>query len=174
MDKSNDELNVVAMLHGYTIYEEDATEESLKAEYLNIMGEPYKTREEEMQENVKQAKEVRAKRITDSIATELEIIEEATTNGFMDCMAIRDGLGWDKPKTNGSYYSSTQVAYRWITDAGEDVVYLIPDGITRVPKFKRTGVYAEAFKHILAFKEAYYARLKHDQWTVNMSAGSSC
>ena len=34
------------------------------------------------------------------------------------------------PKENGSFYSSMEVAYRWIEEAGEDVVYLLPeDGI---------------------------------------------
>ena len=37
------------------------------------------------------------------------------------------------------------VAYRWIEDAGEEVVYLIPDGITDVTKSERTGCYTDVF-----------------------------
>ena len=40
--------------------------------------------------------------------------------------------------------SSMQVAYRWIEDAGEEVVYLIPDGPTDVTKSERTGCYPDA------------------------------
>ena len=29
-----------------------------------------------------------------------QIIAEAKANGFMDCRAIRDALGWDKPGPN--------------------------------------------------------------------------
>ena len=54
------------------------------------------------------------------------ILAEAEANGFMACRAIRDALGWDKPGPNGNYYSSMGVAYRWLRDAGEEVVYLIP------------------------------------------------
>ena len=46
------------------------------------------------------------------------LIAEAEANGFMACLAIRNALGWDKPKANGSYYSSMQTAYRWLRDAG--------------------------------------------------------
>ena len=45
---------------------------------------------------------------------DLATIDDANAQGFMDCKAVRDGLGWDKPKANGSYYSSMEVAYRWI------------------------------------------------------------
>ena len=38
---------------------------------------------------------------------DLQTIEGAKANGFMDCRAIRDALGFDYPKANGSYYSST-------------------------------------------------------------------
>ena len=50
------------------------------------------------------------------------------------------------------------VAYRWIEDAGEEVVYLIPDGITDVTKSERTGCYADVFARVLAYKEAVYAK----------------
>ena len=70
------------------------------------------------------------------MTTDLQIVADAKADGFMDCLAMRNGLGWDKPKPNGSWYSSMQVAYRWLRDAGEETVYLIPDGYTDVPKTK--------------------------------------
>ena len=96
--------------------------------------------------------------------TDQQIVADAKAAGFMDCLAIRNALGWDKPKANGSYYSSMQVAYRWIRHAGAEVVYLIPDGRTDVPKSKRTGCHPDVFAHVLACKEAYYARLRHTEW----------
>ena len=77
----------------------------------------------------------------------------------MDCRAVRDALGWDKPGPNGNYYSSMQVAFHWIEEADEEVVYLIPDGITNVTKSERTGCYTDTFARVLACKEASYADL---------------
>ena len=98
------------------------------------------------------------------MTTDQQIVADAKTNGFMDCLVMRNALGWDKPKANGSYYSSMQVAYRWLRDAGEEVVYLIPDGYTDVSKSKRTGCYPDVFARVLAVKEAYYARLRYTEW----------
>ena len=98
-----------------------------------------------------------------------QVIDEARAAGFMDCLAIRNALGWDKPKPNGSYYSSMQVAYHWIERAGETVVYLEPDGESGIPKTKRTGVYADVFERVLAYKVAHYAKKRHEEWSVNMA-----
>ena len=40
-------------------------------------------------------------------------------------------------------------------DAGEEVVYLIPDGPTDVTKSERTGCWPDVFARVLAYKEAY-------------------
>ena len=61
-----------------------------------------------------------------------------------------------------------EVAYRWIEDAGEEVIYLIPDGSTDVTKSERTGCYADVFARVLAYKDAVYAKLDHAGWTYNM------
>ena len=53
-----------------------------------------------------------------------------------------------------------QVAYRWIRDAGFEVEYVIPDGITDVPKSQRTGCYADDLLAIVAYKDAWYLSLK--------------
>ena len=103
-------------------------------------------------------------------ATDRAIVDEAVAKGFMPCRAIRDGLGWDKPGPNGNYYSSMQVAYRWIEDAGEQVVYLIPDGPTDVTKSERTGCWPDVFARVLAYKNAVYAKRRHDEWTANMAS----
>ena len=52
--------------------------------------------------------------------------------------------------------SVMQVAYRWIRDAGFEVEYVIPDGITDVPKSQRTGCYADDLPAIVAYKDAWY------------------
>ena len=101
----------------------------------------------------------------DEATADRQIIEEAEANGFMACRAIRDGLGYDQPGPNGSYYSSAMgVAYRWLRDAGEEVVYLIPDGITDVTKSERTGCWPDVFARVLAYKEAHVERRRHAEW----------
>ena len=151
--------SIVAKLHGYTPFDEDDTVESLKAEHLEITGETYRSQEEEQSDNVEAAKEERQLRIEAQLNTDHQIIADAKANGFMDCRAIRDALGWDKPKANGAYHSSMQVAFHWIEEADEEVVYLIPDGITNVTKSERTGCYPDVFARVLAYKEASYADL---------------
>ena len=56
------------------------------------------------------------------------------------------------------------VAYRWLRDAGEEVVYLIPDGITDVTKSERTGCWPDVFARVLAYKEAHTERRRHAEW----------
>ena len=50
-----------------------------------------------------------------------------------------------------------QVAFYWIEEADEEVVYLIPDGITNVTKSERTGCYPGVFARVLAVKEKWDA-----------------
>ena len=145
--------SIVAKLHGYIPFDEGDTEESLKAEFLELTGVAYRSQEEEQAANVEAVKERRQQRIEAQLDSDHAIIAEAKANGFMACRAIRDALGWDKPRPDGSYYSSMQVAFRWIEKAGEEVVYLIPDGITDVTKSERTGCYPDAFARVLAVKE---------------------
>ena len=143
--------SIVAKLLGYTPMEEGDTEEGLKAAFMELTGESYRSQEEEQAANVAAAKEQRQQRIEAQMDSDRQIIADAKANGFMDCRAIRDALGWDKPGPNGSYYSSMEIAYRWIEDAGEEVVYLIPDGITDVTKSERTGCYPDVFARVLAY-----------------------
>ena len=99
-----------------------------------------------------------------------QTLAAAKAAGFMDCLAIRNALGWDKPGPTGRWYDSMQTAYRWIRDAGEEVVYLIPDGYTKVSKSEADRLLPEAaFARVLAYKEAVYAKRKHDEWTRNMA-----
>ena len=149
--------SIVAKLHGYIPYDEGDTEESLKAEHLALTGEAYRSQEEEQAENVQAAKEERQRRIEAQLDADHQIIADAKANGFMDCRAVRDALGWDKPNAKGAYHSSLQVAHHWIEKAGEEVVYLIPDGITDVTKSERTGCYPDAFARVLAAKEQWDA-----------------
>ena len=93
---------------------------------------------------------------------ETELIAEATAQGFMDCPAVVRALGFEMPPTRWA------AAYRFIHEAGEPVAFVIPDGYTGVRRALRTGVYADAFPRVLAYKEAYYARVDHDNWKANM------
>ena len=149
--------SIVAKLHGYIPFDEGDTEESLKAEHEVLTGEAYRSQEEEQAENVQAAKEERQRRIEAQLDADHQIIADAKANGFMDCRAVRDALGWDKPNAKGVYHSSLQVAFHWIEKAGEEVVYLIPDGITDVTKSERTGCYPDVFARVLAVKERWDA-----------------
>ena len=144
----------VAKLHGYTPMEDGDTEESLKAEYLELTGEPYRSREEEQADNVRLAEERRRKRIQAQELSEAVLLDQAHANGFMDCKEIRDALGYDHLKPNGSPYSPTGVAYRWIEDADEEVVYVLPeDGRCITSLTYRSGCWATEFPHILEVKQ---------------------
>ena len=148
---------IVAKLHGYTPWAPGDTEEGLKAAYSEITEEPYHSREEEQADNLQAAKEARQQRIEAQLDGDHAIIAAAKGNGFMDCRAIRDALGWDKPGPTGVYHSSMQVAFHWIEEADEEVVWLIPDGITNVTKSERTGCYPDVFARVLAAKEKWDA-----------------
>ena len=146
--------SIVARLHGNPPFDE---EEGLKAQFLELTGEPYRTREEEVADQLAEQLAKRAEESRARATTEQQIIDAAVANGFMQCRAIRDALGWDKPGPNGNYYSSMSVAFHWIEEADEEVVYLIPDGITDVTKSERTGCYPDVFARVLAAKEQWDA-----------------
>ena len=153
--------SIVAKLHGYIPFDEGDTEESLQAEYLEITGEAYRSQEEEQADNVQAAKERRQQRIEMQLQAEYDAIQAAKANGFMDCREVRDALGWDKlnPGT-GEPYSAMGVAYRWIEDADEEVVYPLAEDGRRITSLTyRSGCWATAFPRILQVKEAYYAAL---------------
>ena len=150
--------SIVAKLHGYTPFDSGDTEESLKAEHLEITGELYRTREEEQAANVRDAEERRRERRDAQKQMEYDVIQTAKGNGFMDCREIRNALGWEGLKGDGTPYSPTGVAYRWIDDADEEVVYVLPEDGRRITSLTyRSGCNSSAFPRILEVKEAYYA-----------------
>ena len=154
--------SIVARLHGYTPWESGDTEEGLKTAFREITGEPYRSREEEQADNLQAAKERRQQRVGAQLDGDHAIIAEAKANGFKDCVEVFDALGFDSINASGIRRNTLQVASRWIQDAEVEFVYLIPDGHTDIPKNKRTGCYDVAA--VVAYKEAYYARLRHAEW----------
>ena len=163
MVKENRRAQLVAMLHGYTPYKDGDTEQSLKDEYLELMGEAYRSPLEEAADSVEKAKAARALRIKNQLVADQKIVDDAKSNGFMDCIDIRNGLGFSE-NISGS------AAYNWIINSNEEVIYLIPDGITQIRKFRRTGVYADVFQRVLAFKEQQYADWRAEQAERNAEA----
>ena len=147
--------SIVARLHGYTPWETGDTEEALKAEYEALTGEAYRSREEEQAANrggmPRNGDNSGLKRNWTPTARSSRTPRPTASS---IAAPFVNALGWDKPKPNGFYYSSLQVAYRWIEDAGEEVVYLIPDGRTDVTKSERTGCYPDVFARVLAYKNA--------------------
>ena len=101
-------------------------------------------------------------------AADRKAIVAAGLAGFMDCSDVFDALGFDRVNASGTPRSVMQVAYRWIADAGFEVEYVIPDGITDVPKAQRTGCYADDLPEIVACKDAYYAELRQREWDTAM------
>ena len=102
MAKENRRASMMAQLRGHVSMEAGATEESLRAEYLELMGEPYRTAVEEATaihaaRQVEREAEQQARLDADEQAIAL-----ARTSGFMDCRAVRDALGFDGKKPNGS------------------------------------------------------------------------
>ena len=149
--------SIVARLHGYTPWEAGDTETGLMAQFFELTGKSYRSQEEEQAAKVEEAKEERQQRLEALMDSDRQIIADAKANGFMDCRAVRDALGWDKPNAKGNYRSSLSVALHWIEEADEEVVYLIPDGITDVTKSERTGCYPDTFARVLAVKEEWDA-----------------
>ena len=170
--------SIVVMLRGYPPSYEGPTVMALKAEYLELTGEPYRTAEEEALSISESRREERDAKEQGKFDAALKLISDAKANGFMDCKAIRDALGFDKPKPNGSPYSSMGVAYRWIEDAGETVVYLLLDGEMyyiggvrkTISKTLRTGVYGDVFERVKAYKEGWYSDLRAREAAINAEA----
>ena len=157
-------------------------QESLKAEYEAITGEAYKTQEEESAERAAVQRENKDAEYQSQMdadhARSSRIGQEPTASWTARCNSRRR-LGSTSPRpTARTMYSSMEVAYRWIEDAGEDVVYVLPDGgmyyiggvRKTISKTLRTGVaMPDVFARVLAVKEAYYAKLAaRDEWAVRM------
>ena len=105
--------------------------------------------------------------------TDLAFISAAKSNGFLDCYDIMRGLGYDTTKVSWSG------AYWQIEDAGEDVVYVLPeDGIgyyidgrrKTISKGLRTGLYTDVFERVKAYREAVDANRKHEEWSIAMES----
>ena len=176
--KERRRASIVVMLRDYPPSYEGPTVTALKAEYLELTGEPYRTAEEEALSISEARREERDAREQEKFDAAMKLISDAKANGFMDCRAVRDALGFDKPKPNGSPYSSMGVAYRWIEDAGEKVVYLQMDGEMyyiagvrkTISKTLRTGVYGDVFERVKAYKEGWYADLQAREDAINDEA----
>ena len=125
------------------------TVESLKAEYLRtVTGEAYRSQEEEQAANVRDAKERRQQRIEAQLDSDRQIIADAKADTD-SWTAVRFGTRSDGTSrdTNGELLHSSLSSGRTggSRTLDEEVVYLIPDGITDVTKSERTGCYADVF-----------------------------
>ena len=96
---------------------------------------------------------------------ERDTLADAHANGFMNCKEIVRALYPDRFPDRPVRWDA---AYRWIADAGADVVYIIEDGITDVPKAERTGCWGATFPKVLAYKTAYYRQIAMNDWTRNV------
>ena len=103
----------------------------------------------------------------------LALVEETKLNGFMDCRDVMQGLGYDTARYSWSG------AYRWIEDADEAVMFVLPedgrafyfdDKRNKISKAIYSGCYDDAFIRVLAYKEKYYADLRAADEKANQEA----
>ena len=102
----------------------------------------------------------------------IQLLEDAKENGFYNCTDIVRGLGYDTSKV------SAQGAFYQINRAGEDIVTLIPDGQgyyiggerKTISKFRRWGVYTEAFDRIKAYHDEHQKRRLREEWERNLAS----
>ena len=104
--------------------------------------------------------EEREAEVAAQLEEEHEALRVAKTNGFMDCRDIRDALGYGLHPGTGEPYSAMGTAYRWMRDAGVEVVYPLEEDGRRITGLAyRSGCNRSDFPHILEVKEAYYAEI---------------
>ena len=158
--------SIVSKLHGYKAYSRDDTMESLKADYLELTGEPYRTREEEAADLVAAA-EVRGKeRKAAQERIDRTQIAVAKTKGFRDCNEIFDMLGIPEINAGGIRRSKLQVAIRYILEAGFKPTVIIEDGYSDVPKAERWGCWAGELVEVINYLAAKDAKREHAEWKV--------
>ena len=83
----------------------------------------------------------------------------------MNCRVIVRALFPDRFPDNPVRWDA---AYRWVRNVGVDVVFVVEDGITDVPRAERTGCWTADFPAILVYKEAYYQQIAMNDWMRNV------
>ena len=155
---------IVSRLHGYEAMEEGDSVESLKADYLALTGEPYRTRAEETADLVAAA-EVRGK---EHKAAQERIdrtqIADAKDRGFRDCNEVFDMLGIPEINAGGIRRSKFQVATRYILEAGVKLAVIIEAGYTDVPKGERSGCWGTDLPQVINYLAAKEAKREHAEW----------
>ena len=147
--------SMVAKIYGYVPMAEGETEAGLYAEYEALMGKPLPNRQDELNRIRDDALAKRADRLAQIQTEQEQAVEDATANGFRDCYAVRTALDFEHVQ----FY----VAYRWIEEAGFQIVYVVPDGSTTIRKALRTGCYEHEIPVIVAYKDEIYAGYRYDQ-----------
>ena len=156
--------SIVSRLHGYEAMEEGDTVESLKAEFLELTGEVYRTREEEAADLVVAA-EVRGKeRKSEQERIDRTQIAVAKDKGFRDCNEVFDFLGIPEINAGGIRRSKLQVATRYILEAGFKPTVIVEDGYTDVPKAERWGCWAGELVEVINYVNAKEAKRDYDEW----------
>ena len=86
-----------------------------------------------------------------------ENLKAARDEGWRNCLEVFDALGFAPVNAGGMTRSKVQVAFRWIEDAGEKIVRVIPDGESDIPLARRAGCYN--LDAVVETKNAYYAAI---------------
>ena len=118
---------MVAKIYGYVPMADGETEAGLYAEYEALMGKPLPNRQDELNRIRDDALAKRADRLAhDSDRT-------GTSGRGRDGQRLPGllrGPGSTRLRGRGQFY----VAYRWIEEAGFQIVYVVPDGSTTIKK----------------------------------------
>ena len=156
--------SIVSKLHGYKAYSRDDTMESLKAEFLALTGEVYRTREEEAADLVAAAEVRRKKRKVAQETIDRTQIAVAWAKGFKDCNEVFDFLGIPEINAGGIRRSKFQVATQYILEAGVKLVVIIEDGYSDVPKGERHGCWGTDLPQVINYVNAKNAKRDYDEW----------
>ena len=155
---------IVSRLHGYEAMEEGDTEESLKAAYLELTGEAYRTREEEAADQVVVATVRHNARKEHQEMIDRTQIAVAKDKGFRDCNEVFDFLGIPEINAGGIRRSKLQVATRYILEAGFKPTVIVEDGYTDVPKAERWGCWAGELVEVINYLAAKDAKREYEEW----------
>ena len=158
--------SIVARLHGYTPMEPGDTWESLKADYLELTGEPYRTREEEAADLVAAAEVRRKERKSAQERIDRTQIAVAKAKGFRNCNEVFDFLGIPEINAGGIRRSKFQVATQYILEAGVKLAVIIEDGYSDVPKGERHGCWGTDLPQIINYVNAKNAKREYNEWKV--------
>ena len=162
MKKESRRASLMAQLRGYVPMEEGATDASHRTEYLALMGEPYRSAQDEAAEQIEVQRVAREAREAAEHQAELDLVATEKANGFQDCYDLKRALGF-------GVQTSWHSVYHWVEGAGLRVITIVPDGRTDISKPLRTGIYEADVQLVVDYREAYLQEIRDRQHAANVA-----